>query len=158
MFQNIKKRIKVKCAICSKIFEDIPSHAKNRKTCSKKCFRAWISKKLYGIKRIFTEEHKKAIKIGQKEFYKTHHSYNWNGGRHQNHGYFYVYKPDHPFATKLGYVFEHRLVMEKHIGRYLKPKERVHHINQNTIDNRTENLQLFETTGHHYHFHKRLKN
>src|SRR3990167_11166805 len=47
----------------------------------------------------------------------------WKGGKMISGGYVYVKSPNHPFANNCNYVREHRLVMEKHIGRYLLPKE-----------------------------------
>lgn len=45
----------------------------------------------------------------------------WRGGIRDLAGYVGIYKPAHPQATKNKLVQEHRLVMEKHLGRFLLP-------------------------------------
>ena len=78
----------------------------------------------------------------------------WKGGRTLVQKYTYIYSPTHPFRNSGNYVFEHRLVMEKHIGRYLTKEEIVHHINEIRSDNRIENLMLFKNRAEHFNWHK----
>lgn len=67
------------------------------------------------------------------------------GGRTRHKaGYVLVWAPDHPRAASGSrYVFEHILVMEKMLGRYMLPGESVHHRNGVRDDNRPENLELW---------------
>lgn len=73
------------------------------------------------------------------------------------HGYKYFIFPHHPLDRKNGYILEHRLVMEKKLGRKLNKNEVVHHINGIRDDNRTENLKLYVNNGAHIKDHAKAR-
>ena len=80
----------------------------------------------------------------------------WKGGRTKDaDGYILVKSPDHPHANNNGYVREHRLVMEKKIGRYLLPSEVVHHDDEDHSNNDPSNLFLHASNGEHIREHMR---
>lgn len=83
----------------------------------------------------------------------------WKGGSFvDSSGYVMIKCEDHPYLNHpQGYVYEHRLIMEKHLGRILLPSEVVHHINNNRKDNRIENLMLFSSNKEHIIFHRDIE-
>ena len=113
------RKITVKCLQCEKEF--IKFKAQRKKFCSLSCQFKWRSENFRGVNH---PTYKGRIKYGSRQQY-------WA-----------IYTPLHPFADSKGYVFEHRLVMEKHIKRFLTSKENIHHINGIKTDNRIENLEL----------------
>lgn len=74
----------------------------------------------------------------------------WKGGiRIDRDGYRLTYCPDHPLAASNGCVREHRLVMERTIGRYLTAVEVVHHKDDDKSNNHPDNLELFADNSAH---------
>ena len=110
--------IKVKCDYCGKLFDDYPSNVKRHK------------------KHYCNKECEANAKRLNNTFEK------WTGG--------HIAKTTGYKAIRInGKDYdEHRLVMQKHLGRKLEKWEHVHHINGIKTDNRIENLQLLSRSEH----------
>lgn len=122
----------IKICECGKEFKTFPSRV--GKYCSYAC----------------NNRNKKGTFEKGHEGFKGDKNGRWTGGRITHSlGYVWIHSPIHPYADTRGYVLEHRLVIEKSVGRYLKKQEVVHHINGNKKDNRTENLKLYSNQSKH---------
>ena len=106
---------------------------------------------------------KKGFQIAWNKGLKGYHSgkkhYNWKGGKRiTSQGYLEIKSSNHPFKNKQGYVPKHRLVVEKHLKRYLTKLEIIHHINEIKTDNRIKNLYLFSKRWQHCVYHRFVNN
>ena len=73
-----------------------------------------------------------------------------SGGRvTDKDGYILLKANDHPNANSGGYAREHRLIMERMLGRYLLPGEVVDHRDGNKANNAISNLELYASNGAH---------
>lgn len=73
----------------------------------------------------------------------------WKGGKIINtQGYVMIRNTKHPYSDSHGYIREHRIVLEKHLGRHLEADEVVHHKNGNKQDNHFENLEIMGRAEH----------
>ena len=69
-------------------------------------------------------------------------------------GYKFILLPKHPRANGKGYVREHILIMEEHLGRSLLPGEVIHHVDGDKLNNCIDNLILFESHAAHMAHHR----
>ena len=119
-----RSKVNKECEICNKEFIG----NSKRVVCSPRCMGLWQTK--HGTKR--------GVNNGM-----------WKGGRRiDGFGYVMILKPEHPNAKKDGYVQEHRLLIEKKIGRYLTKDEVVHHKDGIRSHNELSNLQLMTKKEH----------
>lgn len=113
--------------------------------------------KMYGVGRgnVLIQLKKMGVKIRQQKG-PDHHS--WKGGKIIiSGGYYGIWKPEHPSASKSGYVYEHTLVIEEKLGRIpIKGKEAIHHIDGDKLNNHPDNLYLC-THSKHLSLHRRIE-
>lgn len=128
------------CAVCVKPFITYPSKILlgRGKYCSKKCCLSVTNIAL------LSPDKTHRFKKGVRHDWRAHRSITKSG-------YVEISAPDHPHKTKRGYVREHRLVVEKALGRYLERDEDVHHVDGNKQNNHIDNLRVMTHVEHIHH-------
>lgn len=106
------------------------------------------------FERYRTSNHKRKYIKGHQSRRELH--YDYKGRIVNRYGYVSLFRPDHHFADKNGYVREHRIVWEKHHKACLLRWASVHHQNSIKDDNRIQNLHAMMSRHHkilHSHDH-----
>lgn len=101
---------------------------------------------------------KRGYKKGQpRKFIKGHYAKTITpkGKYVDSDGYVNIWRPYHPSATVRKTVPEHRLVVEKVLGRNLKQVEIVHHADLNKSNNNNNNLVVCQDSAYHRLLHAR---
>lgn len=88
---------------------------------------------------------------------RGHLNGHWTGGRRRTGRYVQQWKPLHPHAQIHGTVPEHRLVVERVLGKVLPRHAQVHHWNGDSQDNRPCNLLVCQDNAYHMLIHARMR-
>lgn len=152
-------RLEYQCQLCKNNFTDYPSN--HRKYCSRRCAYLVMNKdytyKCNECGKLFTSKIKTrrycSMRCSGKNanrFIKNHRGgcgsgenhWNWKGGRKITGN---LYKQ---IMINGKYIYEHRFIAERYLGRKLSVDEQVHHLNRNQTDNRIENLIVITDKWH----------
>jgi len=120
----VRKRGSITCRVCNKKVYRKPSLSKKAKRhyCSNQC---------------------KGLELNGSN------SPTWKGGVVYIEGRKMIHSPYHPYPNfQKKYVFEYRLILEKHLKRFLLPSEIVHHKDENIQNNKVENLEVLTQSEH----------
>lgn len=156
----------INCFQCNKEVRTLPCFP-NKKFCSRDChYKYATGKKLSDthVKKI--RDHHNTIEYKEKSRLSHLGQKPWNKGIPGPRGEKAHHWKNGKTKQKRGYVllningkkfYEHRVVMEKHLGRPLTRSEVVHHINKKLDDNRLENLMLFKDHSDHVKHHINIR-
>ncbi len=77
----------------------------------------------------------------------------WKGGNRYIKGKRHVLLSGHNISRKDGYTAEHRVIMQDILGRKLKKKDVVHHVDGDRLNNSVNNLMVYRSNGKHLSAH-----
>jgi len=98
-----------------------------------------------------TAQHRRRIGEAQRRAWQTKRQRLPIGTRRFDHSGYVVVKV---LAGKGAWKLEHVIVMERLLGRRLRPSEVIHHVNGDRADNAEANLYLCRDRSHHNDVHR----
>jgi hypothetical protein len=113
------------------------------------------------VRKVATRHNLDRLRCGAQRGKKNHQFV--AGRRIDRDGYVLISVPvEHPHARQRSQrkgklMYEHRLIMEQKLGRYLMANEVVHHIDELKLHNHPMNLSLFPENGEHLISHVKGK-
>ncbi|WDL96938.1 HNH endonuclease [Alicyclobacillus sp. ALC3] len=163
----------VHCDNCGREIRKFPSQVKEHNYCSRACAQkvnfsnlrdganrpvektCLVCGRPFAVKAVRSETAKycgtKCYAEAKRELFKMENNPQWNGGVVIDvHGYrLRKVGPDYPGANSKGYIRNARYVWQETTGDVLKAGEEIHHINEDRLDDRIENLQKFASHAEH---------
>jgi len=146
-----KTGIEKLCEVCNKSFY-VPKNRQKARFCSTDCHRvAQVTRRetiCATCGETFLSAPSRGMQYCTRECYEAarykrplEHQVNGKPAKVNKQGYVEVWDGEK-------WVFEHRFVMERELGRPLLMEEHVHHINRVKDDNRPENLKILSGSEH----------
>ena len=140
-----------KCEACEQDFYAKP-YDTGKRFCSRACVNKSTQKRIVDLCLYCNKEFEHWPSDGHmfcdRECYNSNRQkQRVNTSKVTDDGYVLVYRPDSLSAQpSTGFTFEHRYIMEQHIGRQLLSEETVHHKNGVRTDNHLDNLELWSSS------------
>lgn len=161
-FKRPAKGDRISCAMCGNEFYRAPREIqRNRRFCSVPCHNesmvkvrikrscGWCGDTMYlSPSRSMIQYCSRLCMAEAKIKRPLDREHNGRRAKKDQNGYVMLWEPEHPNKSLKGWQYEHRLVAEETLERYLTSDEDVHHIDYIVDNNDSSNLEVLDSVTH----------